>query len=122
MKEDLFSLESMMQDGNIANIHNGGFEIAGTNDYPVGWYWHDENWSSNVFRIIKGPVGAQDENVNFAPEGNAFLKIGAAYNAESEYVAVEPSTKYIVSAYLNSKNLSDALTQVEIHQYNQDTH
>lgn len=122
---DLYSLGAMEQEGESINLVNGGFEFAGSNGYPLGWsYEGGEAWSENVFKVIDNPIEAQvegicyeqsDDNcVLYTPEGSNFLRLGAAFSASSEWVDVVDGQDYILTAYVDSSDLSSGSSTISI--------
>ena len=116
---DYYSFGAMEQDGGVVNLANGGFEYYGSNGYPVGWIWSgqkatNKSWDANVFSVIDNPISAQIEGIGNAPEGHAFLKLGSSYDATSEDVDVIPGADYIITAYVNTKNLKSGQLKIDI--------
>ncbi|MDP2708982.1 MAG: hypothetical protein Q8O93_02970, partial [bacterium] len=113
---DYYPFGAMTQIGETANLSNGGFEFYGSNLYPVGWSWSgaDKSWNTNVFSVINNPIRAQAEGIGYAPEGRVFLKLGSSYIAESEGIDVMPNTPYIITAYVNTKNLKSGQAKIDI--------
>ncbi|PIR13104.1 hypothetical protein COV49_03320, partial [Candidatus Falkowbacteria bacterium CG11_big_fil_rev_8_21_14_0_20_39_10] len=125
---DYYPFGAMEQDGEVAKVPNGNFEFAGSNGYPIGWTWEGAGgngcasaggaWNENVFKVINNPIGAQAEGVGQAPEGRSFLKLGSIYSATSEFIDVIDSIEYIITANVNTINLSEGTAKVKISQYN----
>ncbi|MDO8592265.1 MAG: hypothetical protein Q7R92_00660 [bacterium] len=131
---DYYPLGAMEQTGELANLANGGFETAGTNGYPIGWTYEGTgfttkavppaypgapattatSWNANIFSVINNPIAAQKEGIGYAPEGRNFLKLGSSYTAESEMIDVMPNTPYIITAYVNTKNLKTGQAMIDI--------
>jgi len=119
LNSDYYSFGAMKQYGEVANLANGGFEYAGSNGYPVGWYWPGGTWQASVFKVIDNPIEAQDEGVGYAPEGNNFLKLGSTYSATSEFTDVVGSNQpggiaYVLTAYINTINLKTGSARVSV--------
>lgn len=116
---DYYPFGAMKQEGEVANLANGGFEYYGSNYYPIGWIWSNQeesgkSWDANVFSVVNNPISAQVEGIGYAPEGQSFLKLGSSYDAESEDVDVIPDTPYIITAYVNTKNLKSGQARIDI--------
>lgn len=116
---DYYPLGAMEQKGEVANLANGGFEFYGANDYPIGWTWggqtaNNKPWDVNIFSVINNPIAAQTEGIGYAREGRAFLKLGSSYDATSEETDVMPNTDYIITAYVNTKNLKSGQARIDI--------
>lgn len=111
---DYYSFGAMKQSGEVVNIANGGFEYYGENGYPIGWSAGNVLWNANVFSVVDNPISAQYEGIGYAKEGKAFLKLGSSYSAESEFVDVIPNTDYIITAYVNTKNLKSGQAVMDI--------
>ncbi len=116
LKSDYYPLGAMVQEGELINLANGSFEYYGSNFYPIGWNWSGLNtqWDANFFSIVNNPVSAQTESIGYAPDGNSFLKLGSSYSAISEETDVMPNTKYIITAYVNTKNLKSGTAKIDI--------
>ncbi len=119
LNSDYYPLGAMKQVGEVANVANGGFEYAGSNGYPIGWYSPDGSWEANKFTVINNPIAAQNEGVGNAPEGNNFLKLGSTYSATSEFIDVLGSNlsggiPYVLTVYLNTINLKVGKAQVTV--------
>lgn len=122
LNTDYYPLGAMEQEGQVAEVSNGNFEIEGSNSYPVGWSWEDSSgkqqiWDKDIFKIINNPIEAQTEGIGYAPEGSKFLKLGSIYSATSEFINVEPNTDYILTAYINTLNLSEGIVSIKIEQF-----
>ncbi|MDP3043236.1 MAG: hypothetical protein Q8N21_02450 [bacterium] len=117
LKADYYPLGAMEQVGEVAMVPNGGFEFYGSNKYPIGWTWLGGNWNENVFTVINNPISAQTEGIGYAPEGRNFLKLGSVYSATSEFIDVERNMDYILTAYVNTINLSVGSAAARIEQY-----
>lgn len=117
LKADYYPLGAMEQAGEVAGVPNGGFEFTGSNKYPIGWTWTGGNWNENVFTAINNPISAQTEGIGYAPEGRNFLKLGSIYSATSEFIDVERNMDYILTAYVNTINLSIGSAAVKIEQF-----
>lgn len=114
-----FPAGEMEQEGQTANVSNSGFEFYGSNGYPIGWnYVGATDWDVNVFSVVNNPFSAQIEGIGFAPEGSSFLKLGSEYSATSEYINVASDMDYILTAYINTKNLPGASAAARIEQFN----
>jgi len=120
LKADYYPLGAMKQIGEVSRVPNGSFEWAGSNGYPIGWVWEDGNWNKNVFIVIDNPIAAQTEGIGYAPEGRNFLKLGSTYSATSEFINVEPGVSYVITAYINTMNLSIGTSTVDIKQFRTD--
>ena len=70
------------------------------------------------FKVIDNPVAAQTEGIGYAREGRGFLKMGSTYSATSESVDVVGDIDYLITAYINTINLSDGAAQIRIEQFN----
>ncbi len=114
LMNDYYYLGEMKQTGEVAEVSNGGFEYAGSNGYPIGWRWEGGSWTPGVFKVVNNPIEAQEEAVNYAPEGRSFLKLGSTFSATSEMLDVSPNTEYILTAYINTKNLKSGSAQATI--------
>lgn len=104
-----YPMAAMKQIGEIANVPNGNFEISGANKYPTGWYYDNSSnvsWNENIFKVIDNPYETQSESIGNSPEGAGYLKLGSAFNATSEPIDVLPETEYVITAYVNTMNLS----------------
>ncbi|MCG2690481.1 hypothetical protein L6249_00190 [Candidatus Parcubacteria bacterium] len=117
LEADYYPLGAMEQAGEVAGVANGGFEFYGSNKYPIGWTWTGGNWDENVFTVINNPITAQTEGIGYAPEGRSFLKLGSVYSATSEFIDVERNMDYILTAYVNTINLSVGSAAVKIEQF-----
>ena len=119
---DYYPLGAMAQVGNLVNLVNGGFEYYGYNLYPIGWNWSGQqdpanigkSWDANMFSVINNPISAQTEGIGYAREGQSFLKIGSSYDATSEGVDVMANSTYIITAYVNTKNLKSGQAMIDI--------
>lgn len=119
--EGYYPAAEMEQVGQTAKVSNGGFEFYGSNGYPVGWnYTGAASWDVNVFSVVNNPFSAQIEGIGYAPEGSSFLKLGSAHSATSEFIDVSPDIDYILTAYINTKNLSGAAALASIEQFRAD--
>jgi len=118
LSADYYPLGAMEQAGGAAVVPNGGFEYYGSNGYPIGWSADNAAWNENRFIAVYDPVSAQAEGAGYAPEGNSFLKLGATYHAVSEWVEVYGGIPYVLSAYINTINLSNGKAGLQISQYN----
>ncbi len=109
---NLLPLGGMDQQGGSTEVANGNFELRSEENYPIGWTPLDDvAWEEDVFSVIDNPVRAQEEGVDYPVEGSNFLK----YSAESylsapfsEYIEVEPGEEYVISAWVNTKNLKSS--------------
>ncbi len=115
---DYYPLGAMTQVGDLVNLANGGFEYYTSSLYPIGWNWAgqpvDRTWDSSIFSVVNNPVSAQVEGIGRAKEGQSFLKLGSTYDATSEDLDVMPNTDYIVTAYVNTKNLKNGTTTIDV--------
>jgi len=116
---DYYAFGAMKQQGEVVNLANGGFEYYDTNGYPVGWVWGGQeaagkSWDANVFSVINNPISAQVEGIGYAKEGRAFLKLGSSYDATSEDIDVIPDTDYIITAFVNTRNLKSGQAKIDI--------
>ncbi|MDO8626550.1 MAG: hypothetical protein Q7K39_03815, partial [Candidatus Magasanikbacteria bacterium] len=115
---DYYPFGAMEQAGEVANISNGGFEFYGSNLYPIGWSWGNqpENaiWDSSIFSVINNPIAVQREGIGYSGEGASFLKMGSSFSAVSEQTDVSPNTDYIITAYVNTKNLKSGQAKIDI--------
>ncbi|MFA5360142.1 MAG: carbohydrate binding domain-containing protein [Patescibacteria group bacterium] len=115
---DYYPLGAMRQVGNLVNLTNGNFEFYNSDLYPIGWNWENPSgklWDTNVFSVINNPISAQTEGIAYAREGQSFLKLGSSYRAVSEGVDVlSGSTTYIITAYVNTKNLKSGTARIDI--------
>ena len=117
LSSDYYPLAAMVQLGDVAELSNGGFEFYGSNLYPIGWTWGNQAnkpWDANVFSVINNPIAAQTEGIGYAPEGASFLKLGSSYDAVSESIDVMPKKDYIITAYINTKNLKSGTSTIDI--------
>lgn len=114
---DYYPVGKMDETGSVGSVSNGGFEIYGSNFYPLGWNGDDRTWEANHFKVINTPLAAAAEAVSYAPVGKSFLKLGANYTAVSEFVEVSPGNEYIVSAYVNTLNLINASSSIRVQKY-----
>ncbi len=112
--DDYYPLARMEQVGEVASINNGNFEITSDNDYPVGWAWEGGAWDEGVFKVIDNPIEAQDEGIDYPMEGRNFLKLGSTYSATSEYINVANGVDYILTAYINTNNLTSGEAKVRV--------
>ncbi|OGF25155.1 hypothetical protein A2303_02300 [Candidatus Falkowbacteria bacterium RIFOXYB2_FULL_47_14] len=117
---DYFPFGAMAQEGEVIYLNNGNFEISGNNGYPIGWNLSrsDLVWSADFFRVIDNPVAAQNEGVGFSPEGSSFLKAGKGYAIESDLIEAMSGLHYIISAMIDTQNLSTQSADITIEQYN----
>jgi len=116
LRTDYYPFGAMEQKGEVADFANGGFEYYGSNLYPIGWNWGNPagaSWSANIFSAVNNPIAAQSEGVGYAKEGKAFLKLGSSYAAVSEQIDVIRDTDYIITAYLNTKNLKSGEARID---------
>jgi hypothetical protein len=116
---DYYPFGAMEQKGEITNVANGGFEYYGSNGYPIGWNWSgqaaaNKSWDNNIFSVINNPISAQVEGIGNAREGQTFLKVGSSYDATSEDVDVIPGIEYIITAYVNTKNLKTGAATIDV--------
>ena len=120
-ESNLFPLDRMEQSGEGLYFMNGGFEISGSNGYPVGWNLDAVNtaWDKNYYQIINDPVTSQQEGIGFAPEGNAFLKIGEVYGTISDEIEVSGDTFYMVSGLMNTMSLGESNGQIIVREYDE---
>jgi len=120
LRNDFYPFAAMTQVGEVAIVPNGDFESYTQEGYPIGWSWENQedagsNWESNIFKVISNPViASRIEKIGYAPTGNGFLKIGAAYEAISEDIDVEPDTNYTLTAYINTKHLQSGSARIDI--------
>lgn len=118
LKSDLYPLVAMKQTGEFGLVYNGGFEFYGNNYYPYGWTdLSGKAWVESHFLVINNPVSTQAEAIKYNPEGTSFLKMGSSFAAQSEYIDVINGTEYIVSANINTANLSKGTATVMIEYY-----
>jgi len=105
-KKDLLSLAAMSQKGGMTLVPNGDFENFNADKYPLGWNPSEGiAWNENLFSVINNPVAAQTEGVKYDGKGKAFLKYSpAAGMMESDFIDVEPSGEYYLSADVNTLN------------------
>ncbi|MCP4581238.1 MAG: hypothetical protein GY839_06440, partial [candidate division Zixibacteria bacterium] len=105
---DYYSLDEMEQKGEVARVSNGGFELAGSNLYPLGWIpidalGNEVSWDINKFSVIDNPISAQEEGIKYPADGRNFLKWSPSEGvAHSDPIDVEPNTEYVLSALMNS--------------------
>ena len=88
---------------------------AGFSPRSSWWRYYNstQSWCASYFEVLNDAVKIQKENASykkdgFAPEGIGFLKFGSNLGNLSPYsrsIAVSPGNKYIISAYINTKNL-----------------
>ena len=104
----------MKQKGELAIVPNGSFEFYSLAGKPMGWSFENGSWSENGFRVINNPVAGQTEGVRYPFDGKSFLKIGSQYQAISGTIHISPGTKYILSAYMNTLNLTDGAASIQI--------
>lgn len=111
-----YSLGGMEQVGELANISNGGFEIEGDNNYPIGWSpVSTVDWNRDMFSVIDNPWQTKEmEKIDYPPEGKNFLKLGIDIDVKSEAISVEPNTEYILSYYINSSQLQKGKVLVSV--------
>jgi len=105
--DDYYNYSAMTQQGNLAEVSNGNFELAGSEGYPYGWSAMNTEWKSSYFKIISNPYDMQKEGINQAPDGRGFLKAGISKSIISEQIDVSDGTEYILSFYYNTYNLSE---------------
>ena len=116
---DYYPLGAMKQKGEVIDISNGGFEYYDSSGYPIGWNWTGQeatgkSWDNTVFSVINNPISAQIEGIGYAKEGASFLKLGSSYDATSEITDIIPSTDYVITAYVNTKNLKKGQAKIDI--------
>ncbi|MFA5318322.1 MAG: hypothetical protein WC323_02515 [Patescibacteria group bacterium] len=100
-----YHLGEMSQNGGLAIVPNGSFEMYGENMYPTGWYNTKEKvaWDSNMFSVVDNPAFAKEEGIfdvtqEYPIDGRAFLRYApSTSNIESGLIDVEPGTDYILS-------------------------
>lgn len=111
---DLYSFGNMDQDGEVAEVSNGNFEIYGSNNYPNGWIPRSGGWNENLFMVINNPISAQFEAINYPMQGKSFLKFSTEHTGTSpysEYVDLEPNTNYTISFFINTLNFKSKNNQ-----------
>lgn len=121
-----YPFSSMSQVGNSAEVSNGSFETVDLSGYPTGWYALNSSstekvWSAGDFVTIFDPVTSQNEGTNIAPDGSAFLKIGAGKKAKSETLELTGGSDYIIEATLNTSRMSSGKASVMIRRLNDST-
>lgn len=113
---------SMQEDGTVARIVNGDFEVLAHNGEPVGWIgWND----GTRMKVVADPVEAQDINVSYPAQGRAFLQVNAdAYVPTSstlvnvsQPISVASAQLYMLSASLNTKHFTGEKVQVKVLEY-----
>ncbi|MFH1225724.1 MAG: hypothetical protein V1684_00350 [bacterium] len=133
--DGFYPIDQMSQAGNLAKVINGDFESASIVTRPSGWDQEEDiyetkqvnellGWSNDYFKIVDDPIEARDEGVCYksinpclAPEGRNFLKVNSVYRATSDFVNVYPGTEYVISAYINSRALSEGTAGILILEY-----
>ena len=122
--EGMLPLGKMRQQGSLVDIPNGNFEVMGLDGFPLGWSVYDAtgsiDWDSNASIIINNKNSADNEPVNYPMEGKNFLRIGSTFKVVSEPIEIinDVSIEYILSAYLNTVNLSTGKAVVKIEYLN----
>lgn len=103
---DMIPFGEMEQIGGNAEVPNGGFELYGSNKYPLGWHLtSNTEWLRNNFSAISNPYQAQEEGIKYPMIGKSYLKLSpSAAVIESDFIDVEPGGKYAISAFINTKN------------------
>lgn len=112
-----YPFSTMQQKGEVGYLSNGGFEYYNSDGYTMGWILDGEAWSSKAMTVISSPYIAQTEGIGKAPVGASFLKIGSTYKTYSEYVDVLDDVWYVVSAYVNTINLTKGNAEIKIEEY-----
>jgi len=106
-RNDYFSLGNMKQDGQIAKVPNGDFEIYGSNAYPLGWSPKSDSWTEDKFKAINNPWEAEKEGVKYPISGKSFLKYSPQLSVvESEFIDILPGEEYVFSVMMNTMNFA----------------
>lgn len=122
LEAEYYPFGAMEQEGEVAYVPNGNFEIHGDNDYPMGWSYENGSWDPNIFRTVSNPIDTQTECLNLdcgihVPEGRSFLKLGSSYSTVSEFIDVVPGAEFALSGYVNTINLISGSVQIDIITY-----
>lgn len=111
--EGNYPLSRMPQIGQYINF-NGSFEEAKLEGDPGKWAVND--WEGN-FKIIDNPIAAQRENLpSQAPVGKNFLKLEKNNLIKvSKELPVYGNTDYIISGYIDTRNILTTSVQSGIY-------
>ncbi|MFH1661473.1 MAG: hypothetical protein ABIA02_00005, partial [Candidatus Falkowbacteria bacterium] len=114
-----YPFAEMDQTGEFINIPNSNFEFAGSNKYPIGWSLENGSWTENIFKVIDNPFEAQVEGIQYAPEGENFLKLAADNRINSEFAEIinDPGIDYVITVYANTMDLKNGSARVDILEY-----
>jgi hypothetical protein len=132
----MYHLSDMRQEGGIATIENGNFEIYDSYGKPLGWQYikgvNTEKWSSNHFFVIKSSHAplTSAKNICFSysqnpgngnncdfpnPEGDAFLRLDASYNVVSDaFDLVNSENEFFLTFYINTLNFQGKKVSVSV--------
>ncbi|MCK5211981.1 hypothetical protein KAJ89_04730 [Candidatus Parcubacteria bacterium] len=117
-KGDFYPLGAMKQEGVVARVPNGSFEIIGDNRYPLGWSsGAASSWNRNEFVVINNPVSAEKEGIDYPMVGSNFLKIGSSHSAISEKFDLASGIEYSLTANINTVNLSEGTAIIRLEYY-----
>ncbi len=115
---DYYPIGNMKQEGEIANVPNGSFELYDGNLYPLGWTPANNggniDWERDMFKVINNPISAQAEKIEYPLDGSTFLKFGARDEVQSEIIELAENTEYILTFYINTKNLARGRAYVDV--------
>ncbi|PLX27780.1 hypothetical protein C0583_00890 [Candidatus Parcubacteria bacterium] len=115
-----YKVGDMEQVGQLAEVPNGSFELFDDSLYPLGWTPGTANnsgnadWERDMFKVIGNPVTAQKEGIDYPMDGKAFLKFGAKDSVRSEPIDLVPGSEYIITYYINTKNLAAGQAVLDI--------
>lgn len=114
-QNNYFPIAAMSQEGELARVMNGNFELYSSTGYPIGWK-NDSNktWNESNFAVISGPANIQKEGIIKTPEGGSVLKAGVTEKIDSEIVYVGSNADYILSANINTLNLEGSASRAYV--------
>ncbi|MFA5021865.1 MAG: hypothetical protein WC508_02205 [Patescibacteria group bacterium] len=128
-----YPYSEMVQKGGIVFSPGTNFENELSNSLkPFGWNlrypllteppaqsFSTAVWLLTYSKLIDSPIAAQKEGLDSsAPEGSKFLKLSGPYVVNSEEIDVFGSSEYIMSAFMNTKNLLKGSAIVAVEQFN----
>ncbi|MFA6410657.1 MAG: hypothetical protein WCW26_03740, partial [Candidatus Buchananbacteria bacterium] len=112
---------------NFENILSQSLKPYGWNlEYPLLTEAYDKNfsklrWVLDYAKLIDNPNAAQKEGLSpVSPEGSKFVKINGPYVISSGEIDVFGGKDYVISAYVNTKNLSKGAAAIRIREYKAD--
>ena len=113
--KQLYPVAAMKEAGEFAEVPNGSFEYYDSQGYPIGWNAVDQTrqsvvWESNKFSVINNPIAAQIYDVKYPIDGKAILRLApSGVTMQSDFIDVEPNSTYVLSAYINTKQIQKPL-------------